>query len=642
MTTPRNDTHDGLLDVEERRFRVELRGSAEPGGPYPRGTFRQAVTAMATLLMAIAATYVVPRWQWARPWKPECFVQGPARAAARAEIAALVEKGERPKCSEADLAYVPFWNLIGREILGEGVQVAAADTELAKAQELARVEVAAEEKAEPFVDRVVRAPVEEGERLPAYAGHAEDAERVELQLENVESLDSFYAALAASELGYAGAITRVMHYGDSAIGNDGIPGAIRLKMQARFGDAGHGFHLLGQPNASYRHQGVRFEEKAPWNHCFIIFGCREKDGRYGLGGTTFESTGGAEVRLGTASKGAMGRKVSRFELWYAGLPRGGNIRLRLDDQEPVEVATAADALEDRWHVIEAEDGEHTLSVRAAGGGKVRAYGVVMERAVPGVVWDEMSQIGALTRRMLNFDADHLHSQVKRRDPDLLVLMFGGNDMNTQGTMAKYREEFTQVIRLFRGGKEPLACLVMAPLDHGEREGNRIVSRPIVAKIVNAQREVAKAEGCAFFDTYQAMGGEGSMGRWVRSSPALGAGDLSHLTHHGHKVVGGMLYRSLVAGYVEYRRRMVGTPVVLPHPPGGAGDAAARSTGPAADSGDSADAKSGDIPGAKSVDTKPGAAGGDSAAVKSGDSPAVAGPDAAPPGGPAAAVEGEKR
>ena len=54
-----------------------------------------------------------------------------------------------------------------------------------------------------------------------------------------------------------------------------------------------------------------------------------------------------------------------------------------------------------------------------------------------------------------------------------------------------------------------------------------------------------------------------MGRWVRSSPSLGSGDLAHLTHHGHKVVGGMLYRALVAGYVEYRGRMAGTPVKLP-------------------------------------------------------------------------------
>lgn len=520
---------DGLLDSEERKFSVDLSRDDEGEVRFPPGTFRKVVTAMLSLIMAIAATYLVPALHWARPWT-------------------------------LDMEYVPFWNLIGRELLGEGEKAEVADAEVKEALAVARAEEEKAEKVEAFEDVKVREPVKEGEKVPALAPHEDDAQLVEAPLERPAALDRFYASLTRTHLGLPGAITRVVHYGDSAIGNDGITGAIRSKMQARFGDAGHGFHLLGQPNASYRHQGVRFDEKSPWGHCFIIFDCK-KDGYYGLGGTTFESAGGAEIRLSTALKGPAGRKVARYEVWYAGLPKGGTLRLRLDNEEPVELATAAEAMEDRWHVIETTDDEHTLSVRAAGNGKVRAYGVVMERTVPGIVWDEMSQIGALTRRMLNFDRDHLQRQLARRRPDLLVLMFGGNDMNTQGTMEKYKGELTDVIRMFRAGDPGLPCLLMAPLDHGERDGSgKIVTRTIVPRLVQAQREVAEIEGCAFFNTYEAMGGSGSMGRWVRSSPALGAGDLSHLTHHGHKVVGAMLVRSLMQGYVDFRKRIAGTPV----------------------------------------------------------------------------------
>lgn len=531
MSRSRDAGEAGLLDVEERKVAVDLTRDELATAVYPPGTFRKAVGAMIGVIAALAATYAVPALHWARPWTP-------------------------------DMDWVPFWNLIGRELLDRGTEAEAADAEVKQALAIARAEIEKEDAAEaPIKEVEVRTePIEEDEKVPPLAPHEDDAQAVEMPLEQPEALDRFYAALTRTHLGLPGAITRILHYGDSAIGNDGITGAIRLKLQARFGDAGHGFHLLGRPNASYRHQGVRFDERSPWSHCFIIFDCR-KDGHYGIGGTTFESAGGAEIRLGTAQKGAMGRKVSRFEVWYAGIPRGGKLRLRLDDQEPIEIDTSAEALEDRWHVIETEDGEHVLSVRAAGGGKVRAYGVAMERTVPGVVYDEMSQIGALTRRMLNFDPEHIKRQLQRRDPDLLVLMFGGNDMNTQGTMEKYKGEFTAVIRLFRSADPELPCLVMSPLDHGERDGvGKIVTRPIVPKIVQAQREVAQAEGCAFFDTYEAMGGAGSMARWVRSSPPLGAGDLSHLTHHGHKVVGAMLYRSLMQGYREYRRRIEGTPI----------------------------------------------------------------------------------
>lgn len=526
VTSPK----EGLLDVEERKVSVDLSRDEEGPTRYPPGTFRKPVLAILGLMVAIASSYVVPALHWARPWTFE-------------------------------MDYVPFWNLIGRELLGRGGAAEAADAEVKEALAIARAEVEKDDAPEAiFKEVAVRAPVEADETVPPLPAHEDDAGAVEMPLERPEALDDFYAALTRTELGLPGAVTRAMHYGDSAIGNDGITGAIRAKLQARFGDSGHGFHLLGQPNASYRHQGVRFDERSPWQHCFIIFDCK-KDGHYGIGGTTFESAGGAEIRLSTAQKGPAGRKVSRFEVWYAGIPKGGKLRLKLDDAEPVELETAAESLEDRWHVIETEDGEHTLSVRAAGSGKVRAYGVAMERSVPGVVYDEMSQIGALTRRMLNFDPEHLERQMSRRDPDLLVLMFGGNDMNTQGTMAKYKEEFSAVIQLFRKADPTLPCLVMAPLDHGERDGGgKIATRSIVPKLVQAQREVAETEGCAFFNTFEAMGGPGSMGRWVRSSPALGSGDLSHLTHHGHKVVGAMLYRSLMRGYVDYRERVAGTPV----------------------------------------------------------------------------------
>ncbi len=540
----------GLLDVREDTRRVVLAQGDDAAGNYPAGTFRVVVSAMVTVLALIAASYLAPA----------LTDLGVIEGNALIDFA----RGARP-WTEKDP--VPFWNLVGRELLGEGAEAQKSREELSALEALASAEVAAEEQEEAFASKrleVVKRPAstspeEEEPTIPPYLPHSDDEEPVERSLEKPEALDPFFAALTRTDLRWEGAITRATHYGDSAIGNDGITSAVRVKLQARFGDAGHGFHLLGQPNMSYRHKGVVFKERTPWAKCFIIFGCRE-DRHYGLGGTTFNASGGAEVSLGTAKKGAAGRAVSRFELWYAGRPKGGRIKLQVDDQAPVLLETAADALEDRWHVLEVEDGEHTLTVRAAGGGKVRAYGVVLERDGPGVVWDGMSQIGAMTRRMLNYDPDHFRRQLTRRDADMVVLMFGGNDMGPFLKLDKYKQNLSLLLRGIKAVGPHMSCLVMAPLDHGERRGAQIVTREIVPKLVAAQREIALAEGCAFWDTYQAMGGEGSMGRWNRSAPRLGSGDLSHLTHHGHKVIGAMLYRALIEGYRGYRERVAGEPV----------------------------------------------------------------------------------
>jgi lysophospholipase L1-like esterase len=524
----REEPDIGLLDVEEHHPpEILLAGEQDPGR-FPPGTFRKVLTAMATLVALGLATYVVPALDWARPWTPD--------------------------------DPVPFWNIVGREILGEGALETEARAQIEIAQALARAAEVEDDEA-PIEDRpIVEGPVEgpvEGTRdgLPPRRPHPDDDLPIPQPLETSEpgALDPFYAALARTEAGYERAITRVTHWGDSAIGNDHVSSTLRAKLQRRFGDAGHGFHLLAKNNPSYRHKGVIFSGGESWKICYVIYGCKG-DGHYGLGGTTVTGSRGAQSRFSTSTKTANGRKLSRFEIWYAASPGGGRLRLKVDDDEPVLVPTEADALEDRWYAIDVEDGPHTVTV-AVESGRVRAYGVVLERDGPGVVWDGMSQVGAFADRMLNFDPAHLRRQIDHRDPALLVFQFGGNDLLITGAKrARFEERFVEVLRLFRGDDEPRACLVVAPVDHGVRRGNRIVSVDAMRWLVPAMRRLALAQGCAFFDTQAAMGGENAIARWRAASPPLMSGDLAHLTDAGQQALGQMIYLALMQGYREYRSR----------------------------------------------------------------------------------------
>jgi hypothetical protein len=101
---------------------------------------------------------------------------------------------------------------------------------------------------------------------------------------------------------------------------------------------------------------------------------------------------------------------------------------------------------------------------------------------------------------------------------------------------------------------------MGPVDHGEREDGFVRSREIVARMTEAQRQVALDHGCAFFDTLAAMGGKGAITRW--KSQGLMSGDLSHPTPRGHKLLGSMLYEAVMAGYIEYRQQKAGSPMPI--------------------------------------------------------------------------------
>ena len=405
--------------------------------------------------------------------------------------------------------------------------------------------------------------------FPAFVAAPGDLDRVAVPLANPERLDYFFAKLTRTELGLPGAITRASHWGDSVIGGDGLTEAIRRALQERFGDAGHGFHIMGKYNRWYHHRGVRYEEKREWDTCLVIFKC-QPEMRYGYAGVVSTSRGKALSRFQTMPKEpppGIGDKVSRFQLWYQRRPDGGGFEIRIDGQATELVDTRAPEVSDGVETFSVPDGEHSFEVAAVGSGVSRAYGVVLERDGPGVVWDELSLIGSFTQRLDYQDAEHLAGQVRRRDVDLMVFMFGGNDLSREKgdllrTTEPYEREYARVIRKFRAGKPEAACLIMSLTDHAVRVDGAIVSRHIVARLAAAQRQVAAREGCAFYDTFDAMGGPGTIERWRKASPPLASPDLRHPTVAGQRHIAADLYRALMSAYAAYRNRNEGKPLPL--------------------------------------------------------------------------------
>src|SRR5579871_4617060 len=108
------------------------------------------------------------------------------------------------------------------------------------------------------------------------------------------SLDTFYAALRRTESKEPGAVTRVLHYGDSPTTADSITSDVRRLLQARFGDAGHGFLLIAKPWAWYGHAGITLEGSG-WM-IEPASQARARDGIHGLGGVSFRGAPGATSR----------------------------------------------------------------------------------------------------------------------------------------------------------------------------------------------------------------------------------------------------------------------------------------------------------------------------------------------------------
>jgi len=372
-----------------------------------------------------------------------------------------------------------------------------------------------------------------------------------VEIENPEALGPFFRALEATARREAGAITRIGHYGDSSIATDLITSTARRNFQRRFGDSGHGFHLVSRGTMPYRHRNVFHRASGNWGLRMITMG-QDRRGLYGYGGVQYMPRSDARGLYGTADEGHIGRNVSHFDIYFRRDPRGGRLRYRVDGG-PFQLLDTSGEAEDSVERIDVPDGHHRLELRAGGGGPVRVYGVVLERDDPGVVYDSLGLVGARARRLLNFDEDHIRSQMAQRDLDLMILGFGGNEADDpiRSTQNRYEPEFAAVIRRMRASRPDMACIIFAPLDQGARDNRgRVRTMETIPVIVEAQRNAARAEGCAFFNTYEAMGGEGAMGAWVRARPRLAMSDYRHATPEGYEVIGNLFYKALLKAFAD--------------------------------------------------------------------------------------------
>ena len=373
-------------------------------------------------------------------------------------------------------------------------------------------------------------------------------------IEHAEHMTAFYAALARTSKREPNAITRIAHYGDSSIAADAIASTARRRLQQRLGDSGHGFMLTAKSNMFYGHRDISHSESSGWQLASIVRK-QSKSGEYGYGGIAYTGQPGQYTQFGTSTRGPIGHAVSRFEVFYQKFPEGGELGLTIDDGVERTIQTQGDT-QDAWEVVKVPEGEHSLTVRARG--QIRMYGVALERAAPGVVYDSLGLVGARAVHLLNADPKHIAGQIRHRDPDLLVLGFGGNEAgNDKLNMQNYAATLTKVIKLMRAGKPEMSCLLFGPLDQGERNARGdIQTLTSLPGIVDVQRQVSKEQGCAFFDTYKAMGGYNSVGRWYNARPRLFGPDLRHATPTGYGVIGDMYYQALMKSFADY--------LALPH------------------------------------------------------------------------------
>jgi lysophospholipase L1-like esterase len=363
-------------------------------------------------------------------------------------------------------------------------------------------------------------------------------------------LDPFFSALWKLEQskgsGAAGGVVTILHYGDSPTTADLITGDIRARLQERFGDAGRGYTLIAKPWPWYGHRGVEISDHG-WKIRTGVGLMRE--GVYGLGGAAFEGQAGAWSRFKLTES-----QQSAVDVEYLAKPGGGAFAVEADDQQIAGQTTDAEAQAAATVHVALPPGTKVVSIRPTSG-TVTLFGADFRRGAGGLLYDSLGLNGATTSVLARVEQPALWKQeIARAAPALIVVNYGSNESSFGSFVHKqYAAELRLAIQRIRQLAPGASILIMSPMDRGERSGlNDIETMATIPEIVSIQRQVAAETHCAFFDTYDAMGGNGTMSRWMAASPRLVTADLLHPTPQGATIVAGLFIEQLDLGYDRWK------------------------------------------------------------------------------------------
>ena len=367
--------------------------------------------------------------------------------------------------------------------------------------------------------------------------------------------------------GVPGARLKVLHLGDSHVGAEPYSSAMKELLGAiAGGDGGPGLFFPGLPFNGTRSRGVELKLSAGWIRSYGS--APLPPGDTGLCGGFVEAR-----RTGESLR--VDGSFEALELFLLRQPGGGAVRVRVDGRIAGGVdlgGASADLAVFRWSGAAAS----RVEVETAGGGPVRILGISLTNGKPGLVYSPAGVVGAQANVLLRCREELFVRQLAADPPDLVILAFGTNEAReTAFDPVVYGATLETVIRRVRLGAPSAMVLLTAPPDQERTTAGGSRPVPALSLVTEAQRLVARRTGSAFFDLREAMGGAGSVRRWIRSTPTLAQPDHVHFTTAGYerlaRLVAGELARTFETGRQRFASANAGLkeaalaarPVVLP-------------------------------------------------------------------------------
>ena len=396
-------------------------------------------------------------------------------------------------------------------------------------------------------------------------------------------MDHFYAALAQSRQ----RPVRIAYFGDSYIEGDILTQDLRGLMQQRFGGKGVGFVEIACVSSDFRQ--TAFTSRKGWNSYHANEkGKGFKSAYQSLAGSYFIPSATASYELRGQTK-VYGAQLGTAEVATVFFTPGSGLniacRLNAEESQPLfsnGMAQAAATYEETVETMDSDSVVHyktvtrtaetaqqgsgnvvakTVSGRISrfgltvtGGQGSRFYGVALDGHT-GVAVDNYSMRGSGGQYLGGVPTETLRSFASVRPYDLIILHYGLNVANDkQKDYSGYTRQLGKAIDQLKAAFPQASILIVSMGDRDKRGSDgQLHTMGGVKEMVSYQRKMASDHQVAFWNLYEAMGGDGSLARMTEKKQANL--DYTHINFAGGRHLAELLFDVLMNGKSNYDNRV---------------------------------------------------------------------------------------
>ena len=354
----------------------------------------------------------------------------------------------------------------------------------------------------------------------------------------------------------------ILQIGDSHTAADYFSGEVRTKLQARYGSGGVGYVDAGKPTVGVRSGTMKIAASAGWTYHAIQRS--DNVAEFWLSGFNAVATAPGEVLSFTSDTPV---PFDEIEIEALRQPGGGAIDISIDGTVKSSADLSGQAVEPVVLRLKpdgaAADRVRQLEIRTRGAGTVSVASIGIYQKQSGVSYNNVGFPGATIDLINKFDATLMADDLRRLDPQIVVLVFGTNEASKPNLdAARYEKSYEKAIGRITAALPNAKIVLVGPPDGAERpwhcagkgppdaachaappsvpgasttepadcEWHTIAHLDVVRDV---EKRIAERHGFTYWNWASIMPGDCASQSWVAASPPLMTPDHVHFTPAGY-------------------------------------------------------------------------------------------------------------